>query len=193
MLCIVIKYQGTNKDTLIKALFSCPRHFPRVLDTSCVSSTLPTCYIIVQSTVWAVIYVNQFPSGILFTVLIKDGKLSQLWQKRIKVTRVFKCPDFNPGSRRSYQLSVSVSVYLFCNTNVYIHNVLNIIVKNRQGSPQRQQEAYKECGFPEISVYKMLAYRRLNMIKNSLDQIGRASCRERVQISVVAVSLKKKS
>ena len=25
------------------------------------------------------------------------------------------------------------------------------MVKNRQGSPQRNQKAYKGCGFPEIS------------------------------------------
>ena len=62
---------------------------------------------------------------------------------------------------------VSVLVYLFC---LLIHisiptNILNISIKNRQGSPQRNQEAYKWCGLPEIYIITMLTYRRLNKIE----------------------------
>ena len=48
---------------------------------------------------------------------------------------------------------------------MYTHNFLNILIKIRQGSPQRNQEAYKWCGLPEIYIITMLAYRRLNKIK----------------------------
>ena len=41
---------------------------------------------------------------------------------------------------------------------VYVYTVLNIIVKNRQGSPQRNQEAYKRCELPEILIYTKLSW-----------------------------------